>query len=117
MRADRLTPTLGRPTNPPAFPLPCVVTLTRVAPRLLDEHDNLRASLKACVDGISQRLAVKDPAQGAAGARIALQEAFSGEDISDRPEPATVVPALLALIEGDLPGGRYRASELVRVPA
>src|SRR2546423_6628453 len=40
------------------------------------------------------------------------QQAFPGEDISDRPEPETVVPALLRLVDGDLPGGRYQASEL-----
>jgi NAD(P)-dependent dehydrogenase (short-subunit alcohol dehydrogenase family) len=37
------------------------------------------------------------------------QEAFPGEDISDRPLPETSVPGLLALIEGDLPSGRYQA--------
>jgi NAD(P)-dependent dehydrogenase (short-subunit alcohol dehydrogenase family) len=41
------------------------------------------------------------------------QEAFPGEDISDRPLPEASVPGLLALIEGDLPSGRYRARELV----
>jgi NAD(P)-dependent dehydrogenase (short-subunit alcohol dehydrogenase family) len=41
------------------------------------------------------------------------QAAFPGEDISDRPEPTTVVPAFLDLIESDRPSGRYRASELV----
>jgi NAD(P)-dependent dehydrogenase (short-subunit alcohol dehydrogenase family) len=40
------------------------------------------------------------------------QEAFPGEDISDRPLPEAAVPALLALVEGDQPSGRYRASEL-----
>ena len=40
------------------------------------------------------------------------QAAFPGEDISDRPTPETVVPALLALVDGDLPSGRYRAAEL-----
>jgi NAD(P)-dependent dehydrogenase (short-subunit alcohol dehydrogenase family) len=40
------------------------------------------------------------------------QAAFPGEDISDRPAPETVVPALMALVEGDLPSGRYRAAEL-----
>ncbi len=30
------------------------------------------------------------------------QEAFPGEDISDRPPPEESVPGLLALIEGDL---------------
>jgi NAD(P)-dependent dehydrogenase (short-subunit alcohol dehydrogenase family) len=43
------------------------------------------------------------------------QEAFPGEDISDRPPPEESVPGLLALLEGDLPSGRYRASELVRL--
>ena len=41
------------------------------------------------------------------------QDAFPGEDISDRREPAEVVPALLALIEGERPSGRYRAAELI----
>jgi NAD(P)-dependent dehydrogenase (short-subunit alcohol dehydrogenase family) len=41
------------------------------------------------------------------------QAAFPGEDISDRPAPETVVPALLALVDGDLPSGRYRAAGLV----
>jgi NAD(P)-dependent dehydrogenase (short-subunit alcohol dehydrogenase family) len=41
------------------------------------------------------------------------QEAFPGEDISDRPPPAESVPGLLALIEGDMPSGRYQARELV----
>jgi NAD(P)-dependent dehydrogenase (short-subunit alcohol dehydrogenase family) len=41
------------------------------------------------------------------------QAAFPGDDISDRPEPATVVPAFLDLIESERPSGRYRAAELV----
>jgi hypothetical protein len=41
------------------------------------------------------------------------QDAFPGEDITDRPEPEARVPALLALLEGDLPSGRYEASALV----
>src|SRR6266516_152682 len=40
------------------------------------------------------------------------QDAFPGEDISDRPLPEDSVPGLLALIEGDLPSGRYQAREL-----
>jgi NAD(P)-dependent dehydrogenase (short-subunit alcohol dehydrogenase family) len=40
------------------------------------------------------------------------QEAFPGEDISDRPPPEASVPGLLALIEGELPSGRYVAREL-----
>jgi len=41
------------------------------------------------------------------------QDAFPGEDISDRPPPEDSVPAILALVEGDQPSGRYRASEVV----
>ena len=40
------------------------------------------------------------------------QDAFPGEDISDRPPPEESVPGLLELIEGDLPSGRYAAREL-----
>jgi NAD(P)-dependent dehydrogenase (short-subunit alcohol dehydrogenase family) len=40
------------------------------------------------------------------------QEAYPGEDVSDRPPPETSVPGLLRLIEGDLPTGRYRARDL-----
>ncbi|HSZ37931.1 MAG TPA: SDR family oxidoreductase [Acidimicrobiales bacterium] len=41
------------------------------------------------------------------------QAAFPDEDISDRPEPTTVVPAFLELIGSDRPSGRYRAAELI----
>ncbi len=40
------------------------------------------------------------------------QQAFPGEDISDRPEPESVVPALLRLINERPPSGRYRAEDL-----
>lgn len=40
------------------------------------------------------------------------QEAFPGEDISDRPLPETSVPGLLVLLTGDLPSGRYQARKL-----
>jgi len=42
------------------------------------------------------------------------QEAFPGEDISDRPPPEESVPGLLALIDRELPSGRYRAREVTR---
>jgi hypothetical protein len=41
------------------------------------------------------------------------QDAFPGEDISDRPEPTASVPGLMALITGEQPSGRYEARELV----
>jgi NAD(P)-dependent dehydrogenase (short-subunit alcohol dehydrogenase family) len=40
------------------------------------------------------------------------QEAFPGEDISDRPLPEVAVPGLLVLVEGELPSGRYRLQDL-----
>jgi NAD(P)-dependent dehydrogenase (short-subunit alcohol dehydrogenase family) len=43
------------------------------------------------------------------------QDAFPGEDISDRPLPEESVPGLVELIEGNLPSGRYR--ELAKVEA
>jgi NAD(P)-dependent dehydrogenase (short-subunit alcohol dehydrogenase family) len=41
------------------------------------------------------------------------QRAFPGEDISDRPEPHTVVPAFLRLLDTRPPCGRYRAADLL----
>jgi NAD(P)-dependent dehydrogenase (short-subunit alcohol dehydrogenase family) len=41
------------------------------------------------------------------------QLAFPGEDISDRPEPESVVPAFARLIAERLPSGRYRAAHLL----
>jgi NAD(P)-dependent dehydrogenase (short-subunit alcohol dehydrogenase family) len=45
------------------------------------------------------------------------QAAFPSEDISDRPPPEESVPGLIALIEGKLPSGRYRAAELLELAA
>lgn len=45
------------------------------------------------------------------------QEAFPGEDISDRPEPESAVPGILALVDGDQPSGRYRAAAFGPSPA
>jgi NAD(P)-dependent dehydrogenase (short-subunit alcohol dehydrogenase family) len=43
------------------------------------------------------------------------QEAFPGDDISDRPLPETVVPRLRRLLEDAPPSGRYRAADLSEV--
>jgi NAD(P)-dependent dehydrogenase (short-subunit alcohol dehydrogenase family) len=40
------------------------------------------------------------------------QDAYPGEDVSDRPPPEESIPGLLTLIEGELPSGRYAAREL-----
>ena len=43
------------------------------------------------------------------------QEAFPGEDISDRRLPEESVPGLIELLEDDLPSGRYEARALIRI--
>jgi NAD(P)-dependent dehydrogenase (short-subunit alcohol dehydrogenase family) len=45
------------------------------------------------------------------------QRAFPGEDISDRPLPAAVVPGFLRLVAERMPSGRYRATDLVPLAA
>lgn len=42
------------------------------------------------------------------------QDAFPGEDITDRPLPEASVPGLVALLEGAHPSGRYTAGTLVK---
>jgi NAD(P)-dependent dehydrogenase (short-subunit alcohol dehydrogenase family) len=75
-------------------------------------------SSKAALEQLSAILAVEHPellvyAVDPGDMRTQLhQEAFPDEDISDRPPPEESVPGLLALIEGSLESGRYRASEL-----
>src|SRR3954451_1329127 len=74
---------------------------------------------KAALDQLSAVLAVEHPELRVHAvdpgdmATDMHQAAFPGEDISDRPAPETVVPAFLALIDGDMPSGRYRATELL----
>jgi NAD(P)-dependent dehydrogenase (short-subunit alcohol dehydrogenase family) len=77
---------------------------------------------KAALDQLSRVLAAEEPtlrvyAVDPGDMRTRMhQDAFPGEDISDRPPPEDVVPHLVTLIEGDLPSGRYRAAD-VAVPA
>ncbi len=75
-------------------------------------------SSKAALDQLTAILAAEQPAvfvyavdPGDMRTRM-HQEAFPDEDISDRPPPEESVPGLLALIEGALPSGRYRAREI-----
>lgn len=78
---------------------------------------------KAALDHVTAVLAVEEPgvrcyALDPGDMRTAMhQEAFPGEDISDRPEPSSVVPALLRLLAGRPPSGRYRAADLLALPA
>jgi NAD(P)-dependent dehydrogenase (short-subunit alcohol dehydrogenase family)/catechol 2,3-dioxygenase-like lactoylglutathione lyase family enzyme len=45
------------------------------------------------------------------------QDAFPGEDISDRPPPEESVPGFITLLTGNLPGGRYQSRDLTAVIA
>jgi NAD(P)-dependent dehydrogenase (short-subunit alcohol dehydrogenase family) len=78
-------------------------------------------SSKAALEQLSRVLAVEEPElrvywvdPGDLRTRM-HQDAFPGEDISDRPPPEVAVPGLLALIEGRLPSGRYQAQRLAPV--
>jgi len=77
---------------------------------------------KAALDHASAILAVEEPglhvwAVDPGDMRTRMhQDAFPGEDISDRPLPVTVVPAFLALLRERPVSGRYRAADLVADP-
>ena len=75
-------------------------------------------SSKAALDQVSAILAAEMPSVAVyafdpGDMRTEMhQAAFPGEDISDRPEPESVVPTLLRLLEIRPPSGRYRAADL-----
>jgi len=75
-------------------------------------------SSKAALDHLTAILGVEQPQLRVYAfdpgdmATAMHQLAFPGEDISDRPHPDAVVPALLRLVDGESASGRYRASEL-----
>jgi NAD(P)-dependent dehydrogenase (short-subunit alcohol dehydrogenase family) len=74
-------------------------------------------SAKAALDQLCAVLAAEEPdvrvyAVDPGDMRTDMhQAAFPGEDISDRPDPAAVVPALLRLLDTRPASGRYRAAE------
>ncbi len=76
-------------------------------------------SSKAALEHISAVLAAENPEMcvywvDPGDMRTQMhQEAFPGEDISDRPLPEESVPGFLALLEGKLPNGRYQAREIL----
>jgi NAD(P)-dependent dehydrogenase (short-subunit alcohol dehydrogenase family) len=75
-------------------------------------------SSKAALEQLTAILAVEQPklrvyAFDPGDLRTQMhQDAYPGEDISDRPLPEDSIPALLSLIDGGLPSGRYRADAL-----
>jgi NAD(P)-dependent dehydrogenase (short-subunit alcohol dehydrogenase family) len=77
---------------------------------------------KAALEAIGRVLAVEEPevrvyVVDPGDMRTQMhQDAFPGEDISDRPLPETVVPAVRRLLDGDLPSGRYTSAGLLLEP-
>lgn len=75
-------------------------------------------SSKAALEHLSRVLAVENPDWRVywvdpGDIRTTMhQDAFPGEDISDRPLPEASVPGFQALLEGRLPSGRYQARAL-----
>jgi len=75
-------------------------------------------SAKAALDQLSAVLGREEPALRVyafdpGDMRTEMhQAAFPGEDISDRPAPESVVPALLELVDSRPASGRYRAGDL-----
>ena len=76
-------------------------------------------SAKAALDQLVAVLAAENPdlriySVDPGDMNTAMQQrAFPGEDVSDRPAPETVVPALLRLARQELPSGRYQAAALL----
>ena len=71
---------------------------------------------KAALDRLTAVLAVEHPALRVyavdPGDMATDMHRAADPDATGLPEPAAVVPALLRLIDGDLPSGRYRAADL-----
>lgn len=95
-----------------------VVNVTSDAGVEAYEGWGLYGSSKAALDQLSAVLAAEYPelrvySFDPGDMRTEMhQDAFPGEDISDRPEPEEVVPALLALLDQRPPSGRILASEM-----
>ncbi|QYG91243.1 SDR family oxidoreductase [Iamia sp. SCSIO 61187] len=78
---------------------------------------------KAALEQVAHVLGVEEP--GLAVYRLdpgdmrtrMHQDAFPGEDISDRPAPEVVAPVVRHLAETRPPSGRYRAADLLGVPS
>ena len=95
-----------------------IVNLTSDAAVELYEGWGGYGSSKAALDHLSAILATENPAVDVyafdpGDMRTEMhQAAFPDEDISDRAEPESVVPALLHLLDSRPRAGRYRASDL-----
>ncbi len=97
----------------------CIVNVTSDAAVEAYEGWGGYGSAKAALEQLTAILAAEEPSVRVytvdpGDMRTQMhQEAFPGEDISDRPPPEDSVPGLLELIESSLPSGRYRAREML----
>lgn len=79
-------------------------------------------SSKAALEQLSNVLAAEHPGIGVYWVDPGdmntqmQQEAFPGEDVSDRPLPAASIPGLIRLVTERPPSGRYRARDLESAP-
>ena len=101
---------------PALAPGACVINVTSDAAVEAYEGWGGYGSSKAALEQLTRVLAAEHPElrvvavdPGDMNTRL-HQEAFPGEDISDRPPPEQSVAGLLAILEGDAPSGRYQAS-------
>lgn len=96
----------------------CIVNVTSDAAVEAYEGWGGYGSSKAALEHLSRILAAENPQWRVyqvdpGDMRTQMhQEAFPGEDISDRPLPEVSVPGLLKILTGLLPGGRYAAQSL-----
>jgi len=96
----------------------CIINITSDAGVEAYEGWGGYGSSKAALEQLSNILAAENPAWRVywvdpGDMRTQMhQEAYPGEDISDRPLPEVSVPGLLELITGSRPSGRYAARAL-----
>jgi NAD(P)-dependent dehydrogenase (short-subunit alcohol dehydrogenase family) len=118
-------PNIGAPLVLTAHLLPYLIAssgvLLSISSDAAVEHYpgwGLYGASKAALDHVTLQYAAENPEITGYGVdpgdmRTEMhQAAFPGEDISDRPMPESVVPALLFLISSGLPSGRYRTADL-----
>ncbi|MBA2344935.1 MAG: SDR family oxidoreductase [Rubrobacter sp.] len=97
-----------------------IINITSDAAREPYEGWGGYGSSKAALEQISNILGAENPelrvyAVDPGDMRTRMhQEAFPGEDISDRPLPEESVPGLMELLTGDFPSERYQAADLKR---
>ncbi len=100
----------------------CIINITSDAGVEAYEGWGGYGSSKAALEQLSNILAAENPAWRVywvdpGDMRTQMhQEAYPGEDISDRPLPEVSVPGLIELLTGTRPSGRYAARALSEEP-